>query len=56
MEWKCYAKPAALNGQTCGHENKTGTKKRFMENQLICCEKCGCTKIASDARKEREHV
>lgn len=56
MKWKCHAKPAALNGQTCGHLNKNGLKKHFLGNPLTCCEKCGCTKIASDARKEKEHV
>jgi hypothetical protein len=46
-EWKCYAKPARLGGETCGHLNKEG----IMYRGLLCCEKCGCTKFASDYRK-----
>lgn len=45
--WTCWAKPAALAGRTCGHENKTGGVRYA---GLVCCESCGATKIASDAR------
>jgi hypothetical protein len=48
-EWKCYAKPARLGGETCGHLNKEG----IMYCGLLCCEKCGCTKFASDDRRKK---
>lgn len=44
--WKCHAKPASLNGKTCGHQNVAGRTW----NRLLCCESCGATKIASDLR------
>lgn len=50
-KWRCYARPAALNGKTCGHENEHGIISR---DDLLCCKKCGCTKIASDLRMRRE--
>lgn len=48
--WKCYAIPAAT-GKRCGHENTTGI---ISADRLLCCEECGCTKIASDARAKKE--
>ncbi len=51
MRWKCYARPVALNGERCGHENEKGI---ISHDDLLCCEKCGCTKIASDLRRRRE--
>ncbi len=45
--WTCHAKPAAT-GETCGHVNAAGVKYEG----LLCCEACGCTKVASDAREK----
>ena len=47
--WKCYAKPAARGGVTCGHFNVKGIGFRGIE----CCEDCGCTKKASDDRRDK---
>lgn len=44
--WTCHAKPAAL-GRTCGYVNASGGIKHA---GLVCCESCGATKAASDAR------
>ncbi len=50
--WTCHAKPAAT-GRTCGHVNASGGRVVNVAG-LVCCEGCGCTKTASDARaKER---
>jgi hypothetical protein len=46
--WQCFARPAELKGKRCSHINASGGKKH---KGLIVCEKCSCTKIASDARK-----
>ena len=46
--WRCYAKPALLGGRTCGHENAQGVRDL---KGLVCCESCGATRIASDARR-----
>jgi hypothetical protein len=48
-KWKCYAKPAWRDGKTCGHENDKGIRG---PNGLLCCEDCGCTKLASDLRRK----
>ena len=45
--WTCHAKPAAT-GKTCGHVNAAG----IHHNGNLCCEACGCTKVASDAREK----
>ncbi len=45
--WTCHAKPAAT-GKTCGHVNAAG----IHHNGNLCCERCGCTKVASDAREK----
>lgn len=45
--WTCHAKPAAT-GKTCGHVNAAG----IHHNGNLCCEACGCTKTASDAREK----
>ena len=45
--WTCHAKPATT-GKTCGHVNAAGVKYEG----LLCCERCGCTKVASDAREK----
>jgi hypothetical protein len=47
VAWKCHAKPAALGGKTCGHENITGG---MGFRGLMCCDGCGATKKASDDR------
>lgn len=49
-EWRCYARPARLNGKPCGHMN-AGKPATF--RGLLVCAECGCTKIASDSRRER---
>lgn len=50
MEWICYAHPPSKNGKPCLHENKEGIRdSRGLS--LLCCEECGCTKIASDLRR-----
>lgn len=46
--WTCHAKPATT-GKTCGHVNTAG----IHHNGNLCCEACGCTKIASDARETK---
>jgi hypothetical protein len=53
--WRCYAKPAALDGRTCGFENTNGgmQHKRAGGSVLICCDGCGATKTASDDRRLR---
>lgn len=54
MKWTCQAKPAALGGATCGHKNTKGTTHGPPRHPRLCCEKCGCTKIASDSRSKDE--
>lgn len=59
MKYKCYAKPASqpgysYKGKTCGHLNKIGIIHG--QKKLICCEKCGCTKIASDSRRKEHEI
>lgn len=50
VAWKCHAKPAALGGKMCGHENTAG----IWCNGVLCCEGCGATKRASDDRERRK--
>lgn len=50
--WKCYARPAALGGRTCGHVNET----ELVFHNLVCCNGCGATKIASDHRQRKEEA
>lgn len=45
--WTCHAKPAALDGKTCGFRNANGG---IRYNGLVCCASCGATKKASDDR------
>ena len=54
-KWRCYAKPAWRGGKTCGHVNGKGI---LGPSGLLCCEECGCTKIASDPRRKEtgEHA
>lgn len=53
-EWTCYAQPASQGGKRCGHVNKGGVLGPGLAGKrLVCCEACGCTKIASDSRRER---
>lgn len=47
--WTCHAKPAALGGKTCGHHNARGGWVAGVF-RIVCCESCGATKAASDAR------
>lgn len=47
--WKCYAHPATLNGRECGHVNEKGV----VYAGILCCEECGATKYASEARRGR---
>jgi hypothetical protein len=54
--WRCYAHPPALSGKECGHLNTTGQLSAFGESRLVCCEHCGCTKIASDDRQRRKEA
>lgn len=49
MQWKCYAHPPMLNGKPCGHVNAAGV----IDGGILCCEKCTCTKFASDVRQKR---
>lgn len=49
--WECHARPAALNGKTCGHQNTMGG---VLYAGLVCCAGCGATKAASDARSEKK--
>jgi hypothetical protein len=51
IAWTCHAKPARLGGKTCGHQNTTGGSSF---RNLVCCDGCGATKIASDDRLARE--
>lgn len=57
MTWTCYARPAALGGRTCFHQNDKGIKGIGPGGKtLICCEGCGATKLASDDRLKRGDV
>lgn len=49
--WLCHARPAARNGKTCGHDNRTGGI--MFRGDLRCCADCGATKCASDSRAQR---
>ena len=49
--WKCYAKPAKLNGKTCGYENTTVNMNK---RGIIYCDSCGCSKYASDSRRDNK--
>jgi hypothetical protein len=52
--WTCHARPAALGGRPCGHENRVGMQgPPLMGQRVLCCEACGCTKHASDDRQRR---
>jgi len=51
MKWKCYAKPAALDGKVCGHQNETGIRGA---RGTLCCEGCGATIYASEDRRLKE--
>lgn len=58
MEWTCYAHPPSKNGKPCLHENVEGIDNsaapKFQPIRgLLCCEECGCTKIASDLRRTK---
>jgi hypothetical protein len=48
--WTCHAVPA-LTGKPCGHVNERGL---VFHGEIMCCEACGSTKRASDARKEQK--
>jgi hypothetical protein len=59
--WTCHAHPPSSNGEECGNENLGGesiTIRWFgeMRGALVCCAKCGCTKIASDDRARRRGI
>lgn len=45
--WTCYCVPAST-GRRCLHNNP-GHK---VYGDIVCCDKCGCTKCASDLRKK----
>jgi hypothetical protein len=51
--WRCYAKPVVNGGKTCGHLNVQGvmTTRGLGRRLLLCCERCGCSKRASDFRE-----
>jgi len=51
-EWRCYAKPVRLGGRMCYHVNEVG----FVFRGVLCCEECGCTKLASDLRRDRKEI
>ena len=51
----CHARPPILNGKECRHNNLGGGKPKYRRGDdgaswMMCCEKCGCTKKASDDR------
>ena len=50
--WVCRAKPASLNGATCGHAVRKPI--RGPGTRSLCCDKCGATEKASRDREERE--
>lgn len=53
MGYVCHAVPAGT-GEPCLHNNvKVNTIRAFNKN-LEYCEKCGCTKIASDKRLNKK--
>lgn len=47
--WLCHAHPAHQGGKPCGFLNTTPA----LHQGLTVCDSCGCTKIASDRRKDR---
>jgi hypothetical protein len=54
--WTCHAKPAHLDGKTCGHLNK-GSRvmgRAFGGREIECCADCGCTRKASDDRRKKQ--
>lgn len=51
LAWECYAHPAEFGGKPCGHLNQP--QKPWGPLGVECCEKCGCTRIASEARRRR---
>ena len=61
--WKCYARPARLNGEPCGHVNEGSEnvpqgdlverKRLGLPARTRICAGCGCTKRASDLRKAK---
>lgn len=53
-QWQCYAHPAALSGKTCGHLNQSPQYVVLHAKHMMFCEKCGCTKQASDYREQKE--
>lgn len=51
--WRCYARPAHGGGSECGHMNDNpDTFIVFGDRELECCEGCGCTRVASDHRRD----
>lgn len=53
--WECRARPVALGGRPCGHRNVRGVLRGTANGErILCCEACGCTRIASDDRARRE--
>jgi hypothetical protein len=50
MRWICHAQPAP-HGAPCFHLNERGGTTHY---GMVCCEKCGATKTASDDRWARK--
>jgi hypothetical protein len=53
-KWTCFAKPAALGGKTCGHENTGARQTRVMGRVVGYCDGCGCTRKASNDRRDAQ--
>ena len=53
MSYICHAVPA-ITGKPCLHNNTTVKTVKAFNKGLLCCEKCGCTKIASDKRLNKK--
>ena len=53
MGYICHTVPAAT-GKPCLHNNVKINTTRFLNKDLEYCEKCGCTKVASDRRLNKK--
>lgn len=51
--WKCHANPAHLNGARCNFINTRRSSYMYQGREVQYCERCGCTKIASDIRRRK---
>ena len=55
MTWTCHAHPVELGGKPCGHVNQ-GDPVRHGPFKVECCQRCGCTRLASEARENKSRI